>query len=344
MTGRERVKAAIAFKPVDRAPLQYLATSIGFYEHGEKLNDLYATLPGDFGPFVRSPIPVLPPEDFDADGRYHTFTRDEWGTVWERRIYGLWGMPSEYPLAGANAQATAAYRFPERATHSGEDIARERIEVTKLQQLYYTMHGGGSLMERLRGLLPEEELLMGIAADEPHINALADRIVEYHAPDISHAIEVGTDCLSFGDDYGTERGLLMNPAMWRRFFKPRLRHLFEPAVRAGLDIHFHSCGVITPIIPDLREVGVTSIWPQLPAYDMEELAALCRAEHLAVAIHTDRANIMTNGTPAQVRELAKREFDTFRMMEGGSWFYVEVDNGFPFANIEALVETIAQWR
>ena len=53
---------------------------------------------------------------------------------------------------------------------------------------------------------------------------------------------------------------------------------------------------------------------------------------------------MTYGTPEQVRELIKREYDTFRMWEGGSWFYVEADNGFPYDNIEAQIETIAQWR
>jgi len=53
---------------------------------------------------------------------------------------------------------------------------------------------------------------------------------------------------------------------------------------------------------------------------------------------------MTYGTPNDVRELVKREFETFRMMDGGSWFYIEVDNGFPYANIEALVQTIAEYR
>ena len=50
------------------------------------------------------------------------------------------------------------------------------------------------------------------------------------------------------------------------------------------------------------------------------------------------------GTPDGVRDLVKREFDTFQMMDGGSWFLVETDSGFPFANIEAQIETIAQWR
>jgi hypothetical protein len=102
--------------------------------------------------------------------------------------------------------------------------------------------------------------------------------------------------------------------------------------------------MVMPILPDLRDIGVTAIWPQLPAYNMRELAKTCRELSLAVAIHTDRANVMTFGTPDQVRTLVEEEFETFRMMDGGSWFYVEADNGFPFKNIEALVNTIAQWR
>jgi hypothetical protein len=53
---------------------------------------------------------------------------------------------------------------------------------------------------------------------------------------------------------------------------------------------------------------------------------------------------MTFGTPSEVRDLVKREYETFRMHEGGSWFYVECDNGFPFENMEMLVRTIAEYR
>jgi len=83
MTGRERVKAAMRYQPVDKVPLQYMYTPVGFYEHGEKLNDLFQQLPGDFAPFTRQPIPILTVSDFDEAGRYHSFSRDEWGTLWE---------------------------------------------------------------------------------------------------------------------------------------------------------------------------------------------------------------------------------------------------------------------
>ena len=339
MTRRERVKAAMRFQAVDKVPLQYLYTPVGFYEHGDKLNRLYESLPGDFGPFSNTPVPVLPASDFDADGQYHTLTRDEWGTVWERRIFGIAGLPAEYPLK--DPEDIFKYIFPPHPFFD-EKEARERVRGHQTE--YYCLMNGGSLFERMRALRPEEDVLCGMALSEPQINVLADRIIEYHMEDVRRAIASGADGISFGDDYGTERGMLMNPGLWRSFFKPRLRELFRPAVDAGLDIVFHSCGMVMPILPDLREIGVTAIWPQLPAYNMLELAKVCRDLSLAVAIHTDRANVMTFGTPGQVRALVEEEFETFRMMDGGSWFYVETDNGFPFQNIEALVNTIAQWR
>lgn len=228
---------------------------------------------------------------------------------------------------------------------------RERVKAAmrfqppdKVPVQFYYLQGAGSLFERLIALRPEEDVLCDIALGEPGINRLADRITQRNAQYVRLAVEGGADGVAFGDDYGTERGLIMSPAAWRAFIKPRLRELFAPAVKARLDIHFHSCGQIGAILEDLREIGVTSLWPQLPAYDMGELAARCRSLGLAVAVHTDRARAMTAGTPEEVRELVKREFELFRMAEGGAWFYVEADNGFPFENIAALVETIKELR
>ena len=56
MNGRERVSAAMHFRKPDKVPLQYYYCPVGYYEHGEKLNDLYASLPGDFEPFRRMPV------------------------------------------------------------------------------------------------------------------------------------------------------------------------------------------------------------------------------------------------------------------------------------------------
>jgi hypothetical protein len=98
MNSQERVQAAIHFKNVDKAPLQYNYTPVGYFEHGDKLNRLYASVPDDFGPFEKKEIPVLTKDQLDEKGNYHEFKTDEWGTVWEYRIYGIAGIPHIYPL------------------------------------------------------------------------------------------------------------------------------------------------------------------------------------------------------------------------------------------------------
>lgn len=342
MTGRERVRAAMNFLPVDVAPLQYYYAPVGYYEHGEKLNDLYATLPGDFEPFSRKPIPAPGPEEYEADGSYHSFERDDWGTLWERRIFGIWGIPCEYPLD--DLALLDSYRPPEKPALSGPAFDTLCAANHEHKKLHYKLHNVGSLFERIRSLRRDEDVLCDIALDEPGIHRLADMILDHCAAEVQIAIKSGADGIGFGDDYGTERGLLMSPEMWRGFFKPRLTRLFKPAVDAGLDVLFHSCGKLMELLPDFKEVGATAIWPQLPAYNMKELAQRCRELKLSVAIHTDRANTMVYGTPQDVKDLVKREYEIFRMWEGGSWFYVEADNGFPFENIEALVRAISEYR
>ena len=343
MTGRERVKAAMHFKSVDKAPLQYYYCPVGYYEHGEKLNDLYSTLPGDFEPFRRMPITGPRPEDHDADGKFHSFETDEWGVVWEKRIFGVTGIPYKRPLE--DIENLESY-VPPRSIRPGspECLAFKEAHDRNRELGLYTFHGAGGIYERLISLCGDENALCGIALEDPDIEKVADMIAEYARNQMECAAYCGVDGVAMGDDYGAERSLLMSPASWRKFIKPRLKYIMEPAVKAGMDIHFHSCGMIWDILEDLKELGVSSIWPQLPAYNMEELAKKCRELELAVAIHTDRARTMTYGTPQQVRDLVKREYDTFRMGDGGSWFYVEADNGFPFENIQAQLETIAKWR
>ena len=342
MNSQERVQAAIHFKKVDKAPLQYNYTPVGYFEHGDKLNRLYASVPDDFGPFEKKEIPVLTKDQLDEKGNYHEFKKDEWGTVWEYRIYGIAGIPHIYPLYDMSELKN--FRMPEQPSIGSDQFIKDRQDAILHKKNYYLSRFAGTMIEKMKALCPDENVYCDIAEDTKEINELADMIVEYYEKKIQYLMAVDVDGFYFGDDYGTEKSMLLSPELWRKFFKPRWDRLFDPIRKAGKNIHFHSCGYVLPILEDLKELGVHSIWPQLPAYDMVEFAKYCRSLKLAVAIHTDRANVMTFGTPSQVKDLVKREYETFRMDEGGSWFYVESDNGFPFENLEMLVNTIAEYR
>jgi hypothetical protein len=91
MNPRERMLAALAFQPVDKIPLQIHPSPAGLFEHGQKLLELMQACGHDFGDQRDLKLPVVPPQNFDIDGRYHVIRTDEWGTTWEHRIFGVWG-------------------------------------------------------------------------------------------------------------------------------------------------------------------------------------------------------------------------------------------------------------
>ena len=332
--------AAYCFQPPDRVPVQYYYAPVGYYEHGEKLNDLFSLYEGDFEPFARRPIPAPAPDCFDAQGRYCEIRRDAWGTLWKYRIFGVWGFEIDYPLK--DYALLEQYRFPPLPAYmtGPAAFAGELEAVRRHQQSYFCARGALGLFEKLISLRPFEDILCDMAGEDKDFIALLDRLTEYARRQVEALVRLGVDAISFGDDYGTQNGLIFSRDMFLKYFKPRYQALMKPIREAGIKVHLHSCGKVDALLEDFREMGVDSIWPQLPAYDMQWLADCCRDLGLAVAIHTDRANTMTHGRPEQVRALVRREFEIFRPDCGGSWFYVEVDNGFPFANIQAMVEQI----
>ncbi len=344
MLPRERVFTALDFKKPDMVPVEYCTNPVGFYEHGDNLRQLFSLYPADFGD--ASSIYVKSPDKdcFDSDGRYHEFKVDEWGTEWEYRIYLMRGHPFKRPLD--DMENLAGYKLPPQPVPEPgtKEFALFKDNFINHKQKFFKKAGWVGILEQMIALRKFEDVLMDIAMDTHQINRLADMLTDYHAETIHRLLEAGADAIEFGDDYGTQSGMLISPERWRQFFKPRLAKLMQPIKNAGKKVLFHSCGMAWDILGDLKEIGADSIWPQLPLYDMDELAKECKKLGLAVAIHIDRAYTMTHGSPEDVKQAVDAAFKAFRPDLGGSWFYIEVDNGFPFENIETLVKSVARYR
>jgi hypothetical protein len=343
MLPRERVHAALSYKTPDRIPLEIHPSPAGLYEHGPKLLELMKACGHDFGDARRFAMPDPPgPEAFDADGRYHALHRDEWGTTWEHRIFGIWGHPVEWPLN--DLCALPQWRAPDPRADGGPVFEKALSDAALHRRTWFQTAGAGALFETLRAVRRFELVLMDLEDDTPEINRIADVVNGDNKDQVRHALRLGADAVAFGDDLGTQNNLMVSPDVFRRFFKPRYAELFAPAVAAGTRVFFHSCGQVTTILEDLREVGVDAVWPQLPLYDLPELARTCRDLRLCVQLHPDRGELMQRGTPGQVRDYVLRLLDTFDTTHGGSWLYLEVDPGFPWENVEALFKAAMEAR
>jgi uroporphyrinogen decarboxylase len=342
MISRERMLAALAFQPVDIVPLQIHPSPGGLFDHGQKLLDLMSQCGHDFDDQSDLALPVVPKEDFDADGRYHKIRLDEWGTTWEHRLYGVWGYRIAYPLADMSRLAT--YCPPAIKPLVGAELEHARMEGVAHRKQYFHAGGGLSLFETMQSLRPFEEVLIDIASDTTEINQLADLLVEYNLQIVHNDLAAGVDAVVVGDDFGTQQNLMFSMKTWRKFFLPRYQRLFAPVKDAGKRIFFHSCGKIGPLLEDLRGLGVDAIWPQLPLFDHRQLAQQCRSLGLSVQLHPDRGELLQRATPQQVRAYILKLVEEFDCLAGGSWLYLEVDPGFPWENVKSMFETAMELR
>ena len=127
-------------------------------------------------------------------------------------------------------------------------------------------HLGGELFEaawRLRGL---ENFLIDLLERPTWAHFLLDRLADLARRNAETLARAGVDVLALDDDVGMPGTMIISPAHWREFFKPRLTMIIQAAraIKPDLRVLYHSDGYFEPIVGDLMEIGVNAINPLQP--------------------------------------------------------------------------------
>jgi uroporphyrinogen decarboxylase len=69
------------------------------------------------------------------------------------------------------------------------------------------------------------------------------------------------DSVFWPDDMGFKHNQFFSVATYRRLLKPVHQRAIDWAHRRGIKAHLHSCGDITPFVPDLVEIGLDALSP-----------------------------------------------------------------------------------
>jgi uroporphyrinogen decarboxylase len=146
-----------------------------------------------------------------------------------------------------------------------------------------------------------------------------------------------------GDDFGTQKGLLMSPEMWRKYIKPRYEKL--AGVIKSYDIKYchHSCGGIRPIISDLIDIGVDVLNPIQPlalGMDPKELGEEF-GKDLAFYGGIDEQRTLPKGSVEEVRKEVRDRIHTLGKYGG---YIVAPSHAFqpdtPLENVLAVYEEV----
>ena len=238
----------------------------------------------------------------------------------------------------------AAFRFPDTsAPYLAKGLARQvqALHARGMAAGGGLPHLGGELFEaawRLRGL---ENFLLDLVERPDWADYLLDRLADLARRNAEALARAGVDLLALDDDVGMPGTMIIGPAMWRRFLKPRMAGIIQAAraIQPDLRVLYHSDGYFEPIVGDLIEIGVNAINPLEPEH--MDAAHIRRrfGPRLALWGTVGRQTTFSFATPEEIRREVRERIETLGRAGLILCPAYDIDEpDIPWANIAAFVE------
>jgi len=353
MKSRERVLAAISHHVPDCVPIDFAASDEvwdALMKHLD-LPDRESVL--EFvGADLRyiEPIEIIydrqryigPALQTQADGTWE----DIWG-VWRRPVHYSHGTYQEivsYPFTHLNApDQLLDRRWPDPDWFDYSDIASQ---CRRYHGKYALVGGGwGAVFGDSYRILGFEHFLEGLILMPDVIREVVRHVEQFYLGVNERIFEAAAGLLDiyyFGNDLGTQRGLLMSLPMIRTFLAPSFKRLIDQAKSYGLKVMFHSCGAVSHAIPLLIELGIDVLDPvQVGAAGMmPEALKASYGEQIAFHGGLDTQGILPFGSPRDVSAAAEHLLAV--MKPGGGYIFgpsQDLQPDVPIENILAMYRT-----
>jgi hypothetical protein len=298
-TRKQRVRQAIEFQCPDQIP-------VVFWNRDQADGDL-----------LLYHLSLGAPGDGSANA--WDWSVNEWGYRLEKRGDGTMGHPVEPHYR--ELPSPAEIRVPElreaermSATAAFFESCGDRYRLASLDLSGFTVY------TLLRGF---ENAMQDFLLEPEGFAALMDRILDFECELMRMVARHGFDGIHFADDWGTQTGLMISPAMWRRLFKPRYARQFALAHELGLHTWYHCCGEFVAIMEDFHEIGVDVLNISQPnVNDVAEVGRRLRGRQCFM-MPISYQTVSIAGTPAEIYAEARRLYDHLAVPQGGFIGYVE---------------------
>lgn len=330
MTNRERVITTLRHEQPDRVPYQIGFTQRARAAMAERYGeDVFATIDNCFAGVAAGPGPL--------EGWIDTDTwQDEFGVQWDRSVDRDIGVVCNRLLPERDLKGLY---LPDPYDPARWDGFARRVAAAHGRCVQFAI--GFSLFERAWTLRGMDELFVDLIEAPEFVDELLDRICDYNVALVEQAVQYPIDVVHFGDDWGSQRGLMMGPALWERFLMPRLERMYGVAKTAGKFVSIHSCGHVQEVFPQLIAIGLDCFNPFQPEvmdpYEMKRLYG----DRLAFWGGVSTQRLLPYGTPDEVRAEVGRLLR--EVGEGGGYICApahSIPGDARPENIMALIETL----
>jgi len=331
VTPREVVKQTLEFQGPSRLPRQLWLLPWASKRYPEDVDRLERDFPSDI-----VVIPIFSSEPVPGGGNAHavgTFV-DAWGCTFENLQEGIIGQVKRPRVT--DWSETEHVRFPR------ERLAVDREQVNKFCRQTDRFVLAGTCprpFERLQFLRGPENLYLDLNHPSADLRAFLERLHAFYVEELKIWAATEVDALTFMDDWGSQRSLLVAPDLFRELFKPLYADYISIAHEHGKYAFMHSDGHIAEIVPDLIEIGLDALNSQVFCMDIEDLGERF-AGGLTFWGELDRQQLLPRASTAQIAEAAKRLQAAFHR-EGGFIAQCEFGPGARPENVYAFFAACA---
>ena len=344
MTPRERVLKGIDHQETDRIPIGFnWATS----ELVNKLKAYYKVSDNEgLQKAMHVDIRRLSPLVYCGEQRYHMGEKaDYWGITEKALKDG--DSSNQCPFAEiSSVDEIEAYKWP--SPDDFQDVHNIAGEIEAYKD--FAIHGAvwAGIFHNYLWMCGFENCLVYLHAQPEVARAIVRHITDFWIGYTRKVLEIGKgkiDIIDSFNDFGTQIDLIMSPEMTRKFILPELERFYAVAKEYSAKAYLHSCGCVTPIIPDLVNIGVDILDPvQVSARGMspENLKAKYGAD---ITFHgaIDTQHVLPEGSVDDVRN----EVDRVVRILGESGGYIlagsqAFENDIPVENVVAMYDQAAK--
>lgn len=296
MNSEERILRTLRGQPVDRVP------------HFEWLVDprvVEALHPGvDLEELIeREDLDAVCVDlDYRSEAIGEGVFRDEWGIV-KKRGPELHAVPVDGPIK--SRADLERYLPPDPADpvrYRSLEAALRRHRGRRAVILH--LNDALSIPSRLMGF---QDFLVAAVTDPALAAEVIHLTVGVNLAMAAEARRRGAEVVYTGDDYAHNHGPMVSPELFRELILPQVRRAVAGYHALGLLVMKHTDGDIRSIVDDIVGAGFDALDPidPLAGMDLAEMKARYGGR-LTLKGNVDCANLLTFGSPAEVRKASLR--------------------------------------
>ncbi len=243
---------------------------------------------------------------------------DEWGVVWTPAPEGIvnMGQPHGHNLTSWDLLD----ELPWPDAHDPHRYETVEDQLANAGDRYVVVGCGFTFWERMHYLRGMSELCVDLYEAPDKVHELAERVIAFPigiAQEIGRRFRGRVHGFCMTDDWGTQLSAFTSIPMFREFFKPYYRRLFDAIHDAGMHAWMHSCGHVNDIIEEWIDCELDVVNLQQPRnLGIEEIGRRYRGRICFESL-CDIQMTLPHRAPDEIRAEARLLLEHWGTRQGG---------------------------